>query len=87
VAFRVAVRAKADKTLARMGPSMQERILEGLRQLKADPFTPRPKADIRMLRGDRAQLRLRVGDYRVFYVVDEDVVYVTDILHRSHAYD
>lgn len=37
--------------------------------------------------GDVDQLRLRVGEYRVFYVVDEDIVYITDIPHRSHAYD
>lgn len=61
--------------------------MAGLQELKQDPLTPRPKADIKMLRGDRGQFRLRVGEYRVFYVVDGDTVYVTDLLHRSHAYD
>lgn len=87
MAFGVALRKKADRALGRLPATMQARLMAGLQELKQDPLTPRLKADIKMLRGDRGQFRLRVGEYRVFYVVDGDTVYVTDLLHRSHAYD
>jgi mRNA-degrading endonuclease RelE of RelBE toxin-antitoxin system len=31
-------------------------------------------------------LRLRVGDYRVFFLLDNDVMRISAVLHRSQAY-
>jgi mRNA-degrading endonuclease RelE of RelBE toxin-antitoxin system len=52
-----------------------------------NPFRPRSGADIKLLQGGLTGYRSRVGDYRAFYSVIDDVVYVTKVLHRSHAYD
>lgn len=87
MAFAVALRNKADRAIGRLGESLRDRIYAGLQALKENPLHARPGADIKMLRGDRGQYRLRIGEYRVFYVVDDKTVYVTDVLHRSHAYD
>lgn len=53
------------------------------RQLQHDP-TKESKSRIKRLRGiSNPDYRLRVGDYRVFYVVDEDARRV-DVLRVMH---
>ena len=87
MAFQVALSHRAEQAIRRVTSQLQGRIYKGIEALKVEPFRGRPGADIKMLRGDRGQYRLRVGNYRIFYVVDENTVYVTDVRHRSHAYD
>jgi mRNA-degrading endonuclease RelE of RelBE toxin-antitoxin system len=68
--------------------SIQDRIKKALALLKDDPFTPRPKADIKKLKGPRRDyFRLRIGDHRAIYVIEEKRVFVAKILPRSKAYD
>jgi len=48
-----------------------------------------PGVDIARLKGTRGRadlFRMRVGDYRVIYAVDGEVVYVTDLFHRGRGY-
>lgn len=85
--FVVLVTRAADRQLARLPQPMRRRVEAGLHQLKEDPRRSRPGADIKMLRGDVGQYRLRVGDYRALYVVEGQTVWVTGVVHRSHAYD
>ena len=49
--------------------------------------TPRP-AGMKKLKGAGGLLRLRVGDYRILYEVDDakKLVTVAEVLHRSKAY-
>lgn len=57
------------------------------RQLQHDP-TKESKSRIKRLRGiSNPDYRLRVGDYRVFYVVDEDArrVDVLRVMHKDHT--
>jgi len=56
--------------------------------LRENPREPRPGADIRLIfdHEDPPLYRLRVGDYRVFYLVLEREVRVVYILPRSKAY-
>jgi mRNA interferase RelE/StbE len=43
--------------------------------------------NIKRLKGARATYRLRVGDYRVIFVEDGDLIVVTDIGPRGSIYD
>lgn len=64
-----------------------DRIKKALAELADDPIHSRPRADIKMLRGSiRDYWRLRVGDYRAVYTVDENRVLAARILHRHSAY-
>lgn len=65
-------------------PAARKKILEKIRELKDDP---RP-AGCRKIVGEKNAWRLRVGDYRVLYEVDDQVVTVTvfRIAHRREAY-
>jgi mRNA-degrading endonuclease RelE of RelBE toxin-antitoxin system len=43
--------------------------------------------DVAPLHGALAgTFRLRVGDYRVFFLLDNDVMRISAVLHRSQAY-
>jgi mRNA interferase RelE/StbE len=77
------------KTLPGMNAKTRSRIIRALRVLQNDPFQPRAGADIVRLMGTRGRqdlLRLRIGDYRAIYAVEDNVVYVTDLFHRGKGY-
>lgn len=57
------------------------RILAGLHR-----FAERGDGDVKALEG-REELRLRIGDYRVFFVSSmADVIEIRRVLHRKEAY-
>ena len=50
-------------------------------------FAESGTGDIKALQGDVEELRLRVGDYRLFFVfTGEDVIEVRRVRHRRAAY-
>ncbi len=61
------------------------RIVPRLEQLATEPRPPGCKK----LRGGDKEWRIRIGDYRVVYEIDDDAraVDVTRIAHRSEVYD
>lgn len=85
--FEVMLSETARKQLGEMPPPAQERLNAALALLGEDPYRPRPRADIKKLRGPkRDYYRLRVGNYRAVYVIEENEVRVAKILPRSSAY-
>jgi mRNA interferase RelE/StbE len=71
---------KADKALAK-------KIARCLEQLEKTPLL---HPNIKALKGDFAgYYRYRIGDYRVIYSVEEELVQVLviTIVHRSEAYE
>ena len=72
----------------RLSSDMKKRVKSNLTELKNVPYQARPKADIKKLKGlKRDYYRLRIGNYRALYVVEEKKVKVAKILPRSNAYD
>ncbi len=72
--------------LADLHPAVRRRLLKRLEALAEDP---RP-ATAQALTGElRGYWRLRVGDYRASYTIDEKrrVVHVWSAGHRSRFYD
>ncbi|MDG6221618.1 MAG: type II toxin-antitoxin system RelE/ParE family toxin [Candidatus Thermoplasmatota archaeon] len=91
--FQVLLSRKADSELETLsksgGKKLAAQVLRGLEKLSEDPRTPRPDADIlQLVAVDPKMWRLRVGQYRILYAIDEAEmrVYVTTILHRKKAY-
>ena len=85
--YRVFLSETARRQLRDIPAKIQTRIKEALAELEDEPFHPRPKADIKRLKGpDRDYYRQRIGDYRVIYVVEGKRVMVAKILPRSKAY-
>ena len=86
--FEVLLSETARRQLKNLPPDTQDHIKLSLAELKNDPYRPRPKADIKRLKGPkRDYYRLRIGNYRAIYVIDEYKVKVAKILPRSKAYD
>jgi mRNA interferase RelE/StbE len=83
--YRTAFRPEARDELRKIPRDVALRILAKLTELEDDPFG----FDTTALVSQPERRRLRVGDYRVIYTVDngELVVWVVHVGHRSTVYD
>ena len=81
--YRIEVRPAAVRALRKVDPDIRPRIEGAIALLARDP---RPPAS-RPLRG-RPGYRVRVGDYRIIYTVQDDVlvVVVVTLGHRRDVY-
>ena len=86
--YRVLLSQTAVSQLSLLGEKQTDWIKESLRTLETNPFQRRSGADIKKLvsTNNPPLFRLRTGDYRAIYFVDEHEVKVTEIIHRSKAY-
>jgi mRNA interferase RelE/StbE len=84
VTYRVEAKASVQKDLRRLPQDAADRILARVSALSKDP---RPSQAIK-LTGSDFSFRLRVGDYRVIYQIDEGAKLVTvySVRHRKDAY-
>ena len=82
--YRIELRPAATRALKRLDPPVASRIRGAIELLAVDP---RPPAS-RPLRG-RDGYRVRVGDYRIIYSIQDDVlrVVVVTLGHRRDVYE
>ena len=82
--YRIQIRPAAVRALRKLDPGMRKRVQGVIALLALDPRPPSARA----LTG-RPGLRVRVGDYRIIYTVQDDVllVVVVTLGHRRDAYD
>ncbi len=82
--YRIEVARSALKSLARIPQPYQRRIRDRIRTLATNPRPP----GVKKLRGDLDYYRIRIGDYRVLYTVNDEerVVRIAVIAHRREAY-
>lgn len=87
--FQALVHRKARAYYRELPEKTRNRIKNVLVQLSIDPVTPRPKADIKKLKGTKGRkhaYRIRAGDYRIVYDVQNKDVRVTLIFRRGKDY-
>ena len=85
--FRVVLSADAANFLNGCSKFVRKRIVEAIELMRADPYhEDYCKKLVGPLRGS---YRWAVGDYRIIYKVQENVItiYVLDINHRKIIYD
>jgi mRNA interferase RelE/StbE len=82
--YRVVLARSAERDLSGLPESTQDRLI---RAVDALATTPRPSG-VKKLRGTRDLWRIRVGDYRVIYRVDDvkRLVDISHVRHRREAY-
>lgn len=82
--YEIAYTQSALKALRKFDRGIARRILAAIDALASDP---RPHG-CRQLKGGSGEMRIRVGDYRVIYDVNdgEVVILVLAIGHRSKVY-
>ncbi len=81
--YVVALKQSAERELDRLPSALHDRIVERLLALKQNPRPP----GVKKLRG-REGYRIRVGDYRMLYTVEDrkKVVEVFSVAHRKEVY-
>jgi mRNA interferase RelE/StbE len=83
--YRVALTTSAEKELQGLPAKMIASIMPRLERLATAPRPPGCKK----LKGGDKEWRIRVGDYRIVYEIDDTarIVDVTRIAHRREVYE
>jgi mRNA-degrading endonuclease RelE of RelBE toxin-antitoxin system len=65
----------------------KESLITHLKELASDPYRSRSGVNIKKLQGKYHDMyRLRVGDHRFEYFIDEDVIWVDNAFLRKRGY-
>jgi len=82
--YEVFLERRAEQDLKKLSTEIFHRIIPHLKALSENPKPP----GCRKITGSKSDWRIRVGDYRVIYEVDEQekAVKVMRIRHRRDAY-
>lgn len=86
MSYKISIAKKAFKELSGLPVKVNEHIIEAIDDLKENP---RP-AGCKKLKGESEDIwRIRVGDYRILYFIDDGirVVEIRRIGHRKDIYD
>ena len=81
--YSVLLKRSAEKELNALDQTLRQRIVQTLLRLENDP---RPRGAKKLT--DREAYRLRIGDYRALYTVDDGnrIVRIIAVGHRSDVY-
>lgn len=82
--YRVFLERAAEKELGRLSTSVHDRVIAAIQRLAKNP---RPTG-CRKLAGTDNDWRIRVGDYRVIYEIEDDIeaVRINRVRHRREVY-
>jgi mRNA interferase RelE/StbE len=82
--YEVEFKASAAKEFRKLPPDIKARIRKAIGALQADP---RP-AGVKKLAGGTNLYRIRVGEFRVIYEIDDEakILVVTRVRHRRDVY-
>ncbi len=87
--YRVLIDKRMERDLEEVPSHIMKRLLRILDEFERAPGRPRAGFDVKPLRGFPGNTyRLRIGDYRVLYSIDEErkEVRITSVAHRSRSY-
>jgi mRNA interferase RelE/StbE len=84
VSYQVEITREALRAMSKLDKPIRRRVQSAIDELQADP---RPHGAI-ALQGLSGAYRIRIGDYRVIYTINDDklVVVVVDLGHRREIY-
>lgn len=80
--FKIEWKEGAIRELEKLEPIISRRIFKKVDELLIDPFSK----DIKRLKG-RDDFRLRVGDYRVIFSIENNIIQIIKVGHRKNIYD
>lgn len=83
--YKVVVSRTASKELADLPTQVVNRVIPAIKNLAENPRPPGSKK----LKGEQDTWRIRIGDYRVVYTIDDTIriVDIRKIGHRKDIYD
>lgn len=75
------------KYLDKLEESDTERCENSLKKLADEPYQSRPKCDIKKLKGkDKEIYRLRIGDHRFEYFIEDNKTWIVEAFRRGRGY-
>ena len=82
--YRVLFASRAERDFRKLGLDVQKRLDPAIQALAGDPRPPGCKK----LSGERSLWRIRTGDYRIVYQVEDEqlLVLVVKVGHRREIY-
>ncbi|HLF53851.1 MAG TPA: type II toxin-antitoxin system RelE/ParE family toxin [Candidatus Nanoarchaeia archaeon] len=80
--FQIDWKENAIENLNKLEASISQRIFKKVDELADNPFSK----DIKRLKGSD-HFRLRVGDYRVIFSIEGNLIIILKVGHRKHIYD
>jgi mRNA interferase RelE/StbE len=82
--YRIQFKASAAKEFKKLPLSVKQRVSISLDNLQQNP---RPSG-VKKLQGEQALYRVRVGEYRIVFTIDDDekIIKITRIRHRQDVY-
>jgi mRNA-degrading endonuclease RelE of RelBE toxin-antitoxin system len=85
--YKLLVSTTFQKKFNQLEENIQNSIRKTLKELEKDPFLSRPKCDIKLLKDTQPKkYRLRIGEYRIIYVIESEKVKIIDLLKREIGY-
>jgi mRNA interferase RelE/StbE len=82
----VRIHPDARKYLDGLDKRTRERILTTLKDLKGKDITLKTNLDVKKMKGTKGRkdlFRLRIGQYRIMYDIEDDIMWVSDIFLRG----
>lgn len=81
--YQIKIKERAQKDMRKLPPSIKERVVNLIRSLAEEP---RPAGAKKLTA--KQEWRLRQGDYRILYAVDDEqkTVIVVRVKHRREVY-
>jgi mRNA interferase RelE/StbE len=82
--YRAVLERSAEKDLSRLSLEIHERVIVAIQALEINPRPP----GCRKLVGSKNDWRIRLGNYRVVYEIDDrvHVVRINRVRHRGEVY-
>lgn len=85
--YRFLMHERASKQLSKLPTDVDERIQRKLRDMVTDEFRELMEYDVESVSGVTYEVyRTRIGGYRVFFVLDSDIVAILHVDDREGAY-
>ncbi len=86
--YRVEIHRKAEKEIKELPKKIMDRVIELMVKLQKVPY-PFREYDLRKLQGFKDVYRIRIGEYRVTYRVNDENKKITilEVKIRGKAYD
>ncbi|MBE9050852.1 type II toxin-antitoxin system RelE/ParE family toxin [Nostocales cyanobacterium LEGE 11386] len=80
--YQIGFKPKAIKDLEKFSVDIRERIIN-----KIEAMQDELQGDVKRLTNFTPEYRLRVGDYRVLFELEEQTIMIYRVKHRSKAYE
>lgn len=82
--YAVVLEPAAQRDIRKLPKTLQDRVVKASEKLETDPRTK----GVKKLTGFEHQWRLRMGEYRILYEIDDEkhLVHIYRIAHRREVY-